>query len=235
MGSTFDDVFKLVTNGPNGSFFEYTGATTDVSGNQVTIDFFNSILSSLEKINSTSVEGFGTYNEYRQLLDLADSTGKMKLTLDITTLSTVSDCCNQITESVKKASAKLTYVMDEIQLIKPEDLVEIRNSFNVVSQLLDTVDEFSESVDQQYPIYLEIQMKNQLELNCLSHCMECVFDKVEEVFAHNNKHHSIPNYMLYPPPLQAQVNRFCNYNLALSEFAESLGCNDKDDQTSSSE
>jgi hypothetical protein len=224
--------FRFINSGEN-NYFEFIGQTIDVSANSASLSLLTEISTVLEKISVSTFEGLGNFEDYKVLFELANTVENLKLDLNIGSLESVSECCQAISDKIQTVSARLSYIVDEHNLFRVQDLIKIRNSFAVILNLLDSIEHFIKTVEYNYPIYLEIQRRNQIYLDSISHCIDNTYCHLDRVFSHDNTHHSIPSYLLIPPPIQCQVNRFCDYNRELTEFSESLGCcKNKDDSSS---
>jgi hypothetical protein len=221
------DKFKLVSSGPNGDVYDYIGETVDVSANSQSIALLDCIQGLLETINCSNVEGYGTLSDYKDLFELANYISKLKLNLNLDNIQDVATKANQITLLINSLTLRLTSLF-ELSLFSLEDLITIKNALNSILHMFESIEEFIETINIQYPYVMEMQRQNQIYLDSISHCIENVYYKLDNVFTHDNTIHFIPDYMTkLVPPIQGQVNRFCDYHYALANFTQSIGIQDE--------
>jgi hypothetical protein len=170
----------------------------------------------ISKIKWSNVQGYGTFSDYEELFRVANSVSKIKLQLDTGNIDYVAEKANQISELL---NSFIVTIPTYINLISVEDLNKIKNSLLIFLEMLETIENFTFTIQTQFII------RNSLVVNNLSQIIIQTYKNLNCILFRDTSKHQIPDYLLFEPllKLQPQINQFNAYSMQMIEFANSLG------------
>lgn len=200
----------------------YDGPTIDISENDPqTLAILDEIKTVITNIKCVNAQGYGTLTDYEELFRLACSVSKIKLELDTGNIDLVAAKAQEISEILNSFTVTLPTVLN---LISIEDLLKIKNALLVFLQMLETIENFTLTIQNQFVI------RNSLVVNNLSVIINQTYRNLNCILFRDTRNHQIPDFLLVDPliQLQPQINQFNAYSLQMMEFANSLGlgCSD---------
>jgi len=201
--------------------YNYIGPTIDVSAGAISSGLLKEIDSILDVIKCESVQGLGTLSDYKELLDIVKILNQFRLELNLESLEEFARHADEIRQIFEILRFKLTTTLN---LISIEDLMKIRNSFQSILCMLDTLENFECIIQNQFLI------RNEQMAKYLADTMSCVYGNLDYIMSHNNYSCGIPSCLMANPcpEIQCQIDRFCDYSIQLEHFAESLGLDNQD-------
>jgi CRISPR/Cas system CMR-associated protein Cmr5 small subunit len=205
--------------GQNNNIYIFNGDTIDVSENKPSsLSCMDEIDRLMKKISCESVQGLGTFSDYEELFKVAQELTQLKLTLDLQSFEEIAQKARIIKETFESFVNILPTVLN---LVSMENLIRIRDSLCSILSMLDTIENFSFVIRNQFVI------RNEWMVNHIGNTLGCVYNHLDNIFCHDNSQHNIPYYLLANPCPQAQIqiNRMNEYTLEMLNFADSLGIN----------
>ena len=205
--------------GQNNNIYIFNGDTIDVSENKPSsLSCMDEIDRLMKKISCESIQGFGTFSDYEELFKVAQELSQLKLTLNLQSLEEISEKAEMIKETFESFIKTLPTILN---LVSMENLVKIRNALCAILNMLETIENFSFVIRNQFVIRNEWMAKH------LANTLGGVYNHLDCIFTHDNSQHNIPYYLLANPCPQAQIqiNRMNEYTLEMLNFADSLGIN----------
>lgn len=207
----------LFTGPTSDNVYTFIGDTTDVSENKPSsLSCLEQIDNLMKKISCESVQGLGTFSDYEELFKLAETLSQLKLNLNLQSLEEIAEKAEMIKETFESFIQTLPTVLN---LVSMENLVKIRNALCSILNMLETIENFTFIIRNQFAI------RNEWMVNHIGNTLGCVYNHLDHIFTHDNSQHNIPYYLLgnHCPQAQIQINRMNDYTLEMLKFADSLG------------
>jgi hypothetical protein len=206
--------------GPTGEFnnlYVITNPITDVSSNSSnTLQILEEISFLVNRIKCENFHGMGTLSDYEELIRLSQMVQGLEINLDLTSLQSITAKA----ESIKQVFDTLrTTLPTVLNLISMENLIVIRNAFCSILRMLETIENFSFVIRNQYVI------RNECIVKQISKKVDKVYKHLDCIFTHDNSQHCIPYYLLENPipETQNKIDKMIDYSIQMNHFAESLG------------
>ena len=179
-----------------------------------TLDEIDSII---ENINQSNIIGYGTFADYEELFNLIKSISQLRVELDLGNLKAVSDRANDMKVLLESFNLKIKTTFN---LISVDELEKIRDFFRSILIMLDTIERFVFTVQNQPVI-----RNSQMTVN-MTNIMSRVYKDLDCIFSdhNNNECFIIPSSLLINEyqVIQNQINRFCEYSSFISNLEEKI-------------
>ena len=217
-GNVISDNFYFF--GPTGEFnslYVINNPITDVSSKSSnTLQILEEIKFIVGRIKCENFHGIGTLDDYEELIRLSQMVKGLEIDIDLTSLQSITEKADGIKQVFETLRTTLPTVLN---LISVENLMIIRDAFCSILKMLDTIENFSLVIRNQYVIRNECMVKK------ISKTVDKVYKHLDCIFTHDNSQHCIPYYLLENPfpKTQKKIDKMIDYSIQMNHFAESLG------------